>query len=117
MPNGRPPGPIRKYTVSCAWPTHPKRFRVTVDSTDEATARESVAALLRMHFSVQIVMAFFKANRTNECLGRCTAARWDQSGNVTDQHLGEFHEYIPGWITGREPVEREKPSEPVLAGS
>jgi hypothetical protein len=114
---GRSSGPLRSYTVSCAWPTSPKRYRVTVDAADEETARESVAALLRMHFAVRVDMVFRAPDRGAGFLGRIVAARWDQSGCVTDQHIGRFQEYLPGWVSGRDPVERERSSEPVLCGS
>lgn len=117
MPGGRPPGPLRSYTVSCAWPTSPTRFRVTVAGVDEKTARDSVCALLRMHFSTQVDMAFYSPGRSNEYLGSCMAARWDGSGRVTGQHAGRFQEYIPAWVSGQEPVEREKIGEPELCGS
>jgi len=113
MPGGRPEGPLRSYTVLCAWPSSPKRFRTTVESVDERTARESVIALRKMHFAVQVDIAFRASNRTNEYRGACPAVRWDQAGRVTHRHTGEFQKYIPAWITGEEPVEREKRSEPV----
>lgn len=112
MPGGRPPGPLRNYTISGAWPSSPGRFRATVLSVDEKTARDSVSALARMHCSVRIEMSFHKADRARALLGQCLAAQWNQDGSIATRHTGEYAEHIPAWVTGQEPVDKEKTSEP-----
>lgn len=109
MPGGRPPGPLRSYTVSCVWPADPRqRFRVTVGNVDEKTARESVTALLKMHFPVRVEMFFRAPTRSGEPLGSIVAAQWDRKGCVSGQHKGQFREYIPSWLVDRMPTEEEE---------
>lgn len=89
---------------------NPDRMRTAVMEQDEKTARDSAHALRDMHYAVQIDMVFRSADP--EKSGRVTAARWDRMGRVIYRHTGKFQKYIPGWVTGQDPVEREKSDEP-----
>lgn len=117
MPGGRPPGPLRRYSVEFVWPTDPSRYREAVIDEDEETARTSAGVLLSMNFAFQVRMRFLSASGDRTCLGHCTAAQWDRLGHVTYVDQGEFAQYIPGWVTGREPLVKEKRNEPAPVGS
>lgn len=116
MAGGRPAGPLKIYTVEFVWPSSPGRYREAVVSVDEKTARRSATALHSMHCAFQVRITFTRANR--EYLYTCVAAQWNRIGNVTYQDSGEFSQYIPGWVTGKEPLAEEaKNDHTVLAGS
>lgn len=117
MSGGRPAGPLRRYTISCAWPSSPERFRVTVGSVDEKTAKESAYALSRMRHSVRIEMSFHKAGPSRELEGECLAAQWKPDGLVHMRHTGKFKDYIPAWATGGKPAEKGKSSDSAALSS
>lgn len=114
---GRPPGPLKMYTVECIFPTEPGRYRQAVVNVDERVARRSVSALKVMHYALQVKISFHKPTTSRALLGSCLAAQWDRFGNVTYRDLGEFSQYIPEWVTGDAPLVEEKTHEFTMAGS
>ena len=118
MPGGRPPGPLRRYDVEFVAPADPsQRYQGAVRDANEETARTSVTGLRDLRFAFQVKMRFLSAASDQKLVGGCLAAEWDRLGRVTFQHAGEFKDYIPGWVTGREPLVKEKQDEPVSTGS
>lgn len=109
---GRPPGPIRKYTIVCEWPTLPGRWWSAVREVDEKTARRSATMLLRMHHGFRVSITFREANKQRNLLGEYAVAQWAKDGSVQVLHPGEMAQYMPPWTLGAEPLEREKADEP-----
>lgn len=96
----RPAGPLRKYTVHCAWPVRPKVWRLAVEMADEPTARTSTEALLRMHHAVAVTITFLKPNKARSLDGRFPTAQWDCHGRLVFRHDGEMIEFMPKWALG-----------------
>lgn len=101
----RPKGPIRKFKVSCIWPSSPKVWREAVDMVDEGTARQSFEALRGMHYAVEVTIIFLRPNTTRAFMARYTTGRWDRHGRLVYQHTGEMIEYMPAWALGRQEKE------------
>jgi hypothetical protein len=113
--SGRPPGPIRKYTVEFVWPSdHRTRkgmespWREAVRGVDEQTARKSATALRDMKCQFRVRMAFVKPGNEQRVIGECTASEWSRIGQVTYRHEGDMTDLIPGWVTGAESLEIPK---------
>lgn len=108
--------PLVRYTVEFVWPNSPDRFRPAVVNVAEHVARRSVGALHRMRFRTRVTCKFVTADADELFLGTCMPAEWDPWGHVTEGDPGRFEKWIPGWALGRDPLEREKPDEPVPVG-
>lgn len=107
----RLPGPIRKYTVYYVAPLHPGRWRVAVDMADETTGRDSAIALARMHHAVLVEVVLLGTTASRPLIDRFTAGEWDRYGKLMYRYTGRNLEFVPGWATGGEPLEREKHDE------
>jgi hypothetical protein len=104
----RPPGPIRKYTVYCVWPSNPGHWRTAVDMVDERTARESALTLRRMHYELMVEVILLRPTAARNLIARFTAGQWDRYGKLVYRYQGDHVEHVAGWSIGTEPMEREK---------
>jgi hypothetical protein len=104
----RPSGPIRRYSVYCAWPIHPDKWRMTVDTVDGNTARESAAALRRMNYPVRVIAILLRPTASRALVARFPAVEWDRYGRVVSRYTGEHVQYVAPWALGEEPLERGK---------
>lgn len=127
MPSARPPVLIKAYTVECAWPCAPNRYRETVSEVPERVAQGSARALLSMNYAFRVKVAFFLATPGRPMIGEIVAAQWDRHGNMTHRHgehvsikINPRHqrvvEKMPEWLTNDYCLQ-EVSSEPVASGS
>lgn len=102
---GRPPGPIRKYTVEQIWPNSPGRWRSCVSLADERMARRSATAVLRFRYAMRLKIDFLKPGTENHIVDRIVAAEWDRQGNIIHSYSGPMLEFVPEWVFTLTPAE------------